>query len=214
MPGRARAPHTSVDGRPARRRQDEPVESQALDITNVSELSRLADEARQTQRPLTRRRGNVDVANGLWRLIDTFDIVENSAKVVAGTKTLHHLLPDLAPPMDRAWTGKLINEPPLGWQPIDNQRRIFVKIFSELARVARAVHPEDFVGAAWRSSRTKVLKGIGRMIFARCLSGWNRLSPPSSGGWRPMRAALADIEAPVTDWPAVVEMRRYARGRR
>jgi hypothetical protein len=24
---------------------------------------------------------------------------------VPGTKALHHLLPDLVPPMDRAWTG-------------------------------------------------------------------------------------------------------------
>jgi hypothetical protein len=50
----------------------------------------------------------------LDRLIANLGIVENKARIVAGTKTLHHILPDLVPPMDRAWTGAFF-----GWKLLD-----------------------------------------------------------------------------------------------
>ena len=40
----------------------------------------------------------------IWRAVESIGIVQNKAPLVAGTKTLHHLLPDLVPPMDRAST--------------------------------------------------------------------------------------------------------------
>jgi hypothetical protein len=48
----------------------------------------------------------VDIADRLWLAIDALGVVENQAKLVAGTKTLHHLLPDLVMPIDRAWWGR------------------------------------------------------------------------------------------------------------
>lgn len=48
---------------------------------------------------------NVDeVISRLWHLIETMDIVTNHTKLVAGTKALHHVLPDLVMPMDRQYT--------------------------------------------------------------------------------------------------------------
>lgn len=46
-------------------------------------------------------------------IIQTLDINDNHAKVVVGSKTLHHLLPDLMPPMDRAYTGTFFAWPKL-----------------------------------------------------------------------------------------------------
>jgi hypothetical protein len=40
----------------------------------------------------------------LWRLIESLKIVDNAAPIVSGTKALHHVLPELVPPMDRAYT--------------------------------------------------------------------------------------------------------------
>jgi hypothetical protein len=40
----------------------------------------------------------------LWALIDSLTIVDNISKLVPCTKALHHLLPDLVAPMDRAYT--------------------------------------------------------------------------------------------------------------
>jgi hypothetical protein len=47
-----------------------------------------------------------DIIEELWQLIDNLGIVENEAKLVSGSKALHHLLPDLVVPMDRAYTQK------------------------------------------------------------------------------------------------------------
>src|SRR5437667_6193176 len=45
------------------------------------------------------------VCEHLWQVIGNPGIVRNRALIVPGTKALHHVLPDLVPPMDRAWTG-------------------------------------------------------------------------------------------------------------
>jgi hypothetical protein len=75
--------------------------------------------------------------------------------IVAGTKTLHHLLPDLVPPMDRAWTGAFFL-----WSaaaPRYAQATTFTRTFTGFAQVAQTVRPGQFVGGGWRTSRTKVL---------------------------------------------------------
>lgn len=46
----------------------------------------------------------LNVTEQVWQLIYALGVVQNNAKIVAGTKTLHHLLPDLVPPMDREYT--------------------------------------------------------------------------------------------------------------
>lgn len=99
-----------------------------------------------------------DTADRLWQVIESLGVVENKAKIVAGTKTLHHLLPDLVIPMDRAWTGKFFQLHPPEWQDPDNQRRTFRRVHGHLARVARQVQPAQYVtGHGWRTSLTKIL---------------------------------------------------------
>jgi hypothetical protein len=95
------------------------------------------------------------VTTMLWRLIDGLGIVDNRAKIVPGTKTIHHLLPDLMPPLDRRWSGLFF-----GWTVADPQwaqERIFAEAFGELARVARTARPSRLVGDGWRTSSTKIL---------------------------------------------------------
>ena len=45
------------------------------------------------------------VGGRIWQVIENLGIVRNLSLIVPGTKALHHVLPDLVPPMDRAWTG-------------------------------------------------------------------------------------------------------------
>ncbi len=97
------------------------------------------------------------VVDQIARLITSLGVVENQAKLVSGTKTLHHLLPDLVPPMDRAWTGRFLGMHQAEWQSPANQSRILTTAFSGMARVAREVSPQQFVGSGWRSSKTKIL---------------------------------------------------------
>lgn len=80
-----------------------------------------------------------DLADRLWLIIDSLGVVTNKAKLVAGTKTLHHLLPSLVPPMDRAWTGTFFQFHLPEWQDVAGQRRIFGIAYGQFAAVAQFV---------------------------------------------------------------------------
>lgn len=95
------------------------------------------------------------VSIALCALVRTIHVVDNNAKVVAGTKTLHHLLPSLVPPMDRAWTGKFFGWSALDWQ--HKQDELFLEGFATFTRIARMTQPSRFVGQGWRTSQTKIL---------------------------------------------------------
>jgi hypothetical protein len=99
-----------------------------------------------------------DVAERLWLVIKSLGVVENKAKLVAGTKTLHHLLPELVVPMDREYTGTFFQLHLPEWQDPTGQRRIFRLAYSQFVTVARRVQPQQYVtGQGWRTSRTKIL---------------------------------------------------------
>jgi hypothetical protein len=98
------------------------------------------------------------IADRLWSLISSLGIVQNSAKIVAGTKALHHLLPDLVVPMDRAWTGAFFQFHLPEWQDPVGQRRILGMAYAQFAEVARRARPQQYAtGQGWRTSRTKVI---------------------------------------------------------
>lgn len=98
-----------------------------------------------------------DVDDEVWRAIEELGVVENDAKIVAGTKALHHLLPDLVPPMDRAWTGMFFSLHAPEWQG-EAQRRTFLRMFRAFRRIATEVDLNAFVGSApWRTSTSKLL---------------------------------------------------------
>jgi hypothetical protein len=99
-----------------------------------------------------------DIAEWLWMVIEDLGVVENIAKIVAGTKTLHHLLPDLVVPMDREWTGRFFHFHLPEWQNPESQRKIFVLAYDQFVALAQQVRLGQYVtGDAWRTSRTKVL---------------------------------------------------------
>ena len=92
---------------------------------------------------------------GLWSVIDQLRIVTATSVIVPGAKTLHHLLPDLVPPMGRAWTGSFFL-----WTASEahsGQKQLFARTFARFAELAPAVEPSRYVGAGWRTSPTKIL---------------------------------------------------------
>ena len=91
----------------------------------------------------------------VWELIQLLGIVDNKAKLVALTKTLHHLLPDLVVPIDRRYTGTFF-----GWNVAEfqtSQRQIFDVAWQAFVRIARAAQPERYVGDGWNTGATKVI---------------------------------------------------------
>jgi hypothetical protein len=99
-----------------------------------------------------------EVSEELFRIIMSLGVVENKAKLVAGTKTLHHLLPELVMPVDQSWTGRFFQLHAPEWTDPHNQRNTFRRVFGHFTQVAQVVHPEQYVtGEGWRTSQTKIL---------------------------------------------------------
>jgi hypothetical protein len=109
------------------------------------------------------------VAAQVLSLIESLGIVDNEAKLVAGTKTLHHLLPDLVVPMDRRYTGTFLG---CAQEQFQNQwRELFLVGFNAFHIVASSGHPASYVGKhPWHTSVTKV---IDNAIVG---FGWNQES--------------------------------------
>ena len=95
------------------------------------------------------------VGNTLARLAQSLDIVGNKARIVPGSKALHHLLPDLVVPIDREYTQRFFDwaTPKLQNSP----ERCFREAFNAFARIARTANPAQYVGEGWYTSRTKVI---------------------------------------------------------
>ena len=104
-----------------------------------------------------------DVSARVWRLIRSLRLVDNKATLVPSTKALHHLLPDLVVPMDRAYT-----RPFFGWHGPEfqnHQARCFDHAFRAFHRVARAANPKQYVDAGWNTSLSKVIDNAVVGVF-------------------------------------------------
>ncbi len=95
------------------------------------------------------------VGKKLGRLAQSLDIVGNKARIVPGSKTLHHLLPELVVPIDRAYTQQFFRwaNPTLQNFP----ERCLREAFAAFAEIARAANPAQYIGNGWYTSRTKVI---------------------------------------------------------
>ncbi len=91
----------------------------------------------------------------LARLVQTLDIVENKARVVPGSKALHHILPDLVVPIDREYTQRFFEWPNPRFQ--NYPESCVVEAFAAFVTIAQATNPIQYMGSGWYSSRTKVI---------------------------------------------------------
>ena len=92
----------------------------------------------------------------LCRGIGRLQLTEAHAKLVANTKALHHLLPELVPPMDREHVGWFFR-----WNPtrLQEYEQPFIDIFPRYRDIAKCVDIQDYLsaGGPWRTSITKVI---------------------------------------------------------
>lgn len=94
--------------------------------------------------------------HAVWSVIESLNVADNQAQLVAGTKTLHHLLPELVPPMDRAYTQQFFrwHNPQFQY----GQPKCFNLAYAALVHVARSTLARQYVGThPWHTSITKVL---------------------------------------------------------
>ena len=135
----------------------EQLKSISLDVAGLEHL-RIDDPAMDEER----------AARLVWLIIKDLDIVRCKGrpverKVVSGTKTLHHLLPNLVFPIDNEYTGTFFEWTDFGHHPEEH----FGSVFRQVAAIARAVSPQSYVGEGWNSSISKVLDNA---IVGFCLS--------------------------------------------
>lgn len=94
------------------------IRSQREPIMNLSGYS-LASLTEQSAEAAVR------VALDIWQIIPALRVSKGRTQLVAGSKTLHHLLPDLVPPIDRRYTLQFF----FGRTSITNAKSDFVQVF-------------------------------------------------------------------------------------
>lgn len=111
-----------------------------------------------------------EIANRLWHMVQVLNVSTAQNKVVSGTKTLHHLLPDLVPPIDRKYTSVFFQ-----WHSQFQNRpeRVFKDIYRGFVEITRRSNPAQYVNGGWRTSKTKV---VDNAIVAFCSQDGYRCS--------------------------------------
>ena len=100
------------------------------------------------------------VTDTVWRVIENLKITNKEARIVSGTKAIHHLIPDLVPPMDVKYAGTFFRKHHEIGQ-INRQQSIFGLIFSAFVDLARYfIRDSTFracVGTGYNTSLPKAL---------------------------------------------------------
>ena len=96
------------------------------------------------------------VTDKLWSILSNLKVSISETQLVAGSKTLHHLLPDLMPPIDRAHTLRFI----YGYDPVySSEEQKFRRVFPQLWKIGvrkRDIIPR-WIGRGFHTSETKVI---------------------------------------------------------
>ena len=133
-----------------------------------------------------------EVGAELWSAVQALSVSVTESRIVTGTKTLHHFLPELVPPMDRRYTDGFF----LGAEPKFNSLAFqadpagaFAEIWPQMARLARQCERPftDRIGKGMHTSLTKCLDNaiVGYILFALAI----RLSASlASLRWSTVRA--------------------------
>lgn len=110
------------------------------------------------------------VARAVWSVLTRLRVSIAEVQIVANSKALHHVLPDLVPPIDREYTLNFFyDRNMLSIREAD----AFVEIYVLFHRIATANASEIMtrVGRQWHTSETKVVDNaiIGYMLENRAL---------------------------------------------
>lgn len=120
----------------------------------IDAIAAVADR-RITQIPTTDRD---DLARHLWAIIAALKVSTSRTRIVAGSKALHHVLPDLVPPIDRQYTFRFF----VGQTQVHfGDQRAFLEWFPLLCEIGERAR-SNIEGAIQRggfmaTSRSKVI---------------------------------------------------------
>lgn len=97
-----------------------------------------------------------EVASALWGVMDRLQVGVQETKLVANSKALHHLLPELTPPIDRQYTLRFF------YNNTNINRAegiLFREMYKQFHRIAQAVAPKfpSLLGRGMHTSETKII---------------------------------------------------------
>ena len=99
----------------------------------------------------------------LWAVIQCLNVTKAAAKIVSGTKTIHHLVPNLVPPMDNRYTGEFF----LGYGIGEGGKSVFSKLYLGFVDLARCLtHNERFTSHVGQGFNTSLTKTLDNAIIA------------------------------------------------
>lgn len=79
------------------------------------------------------------VGDQVWRIIAGLQVSQSETRIVAGSKALHHVLPDLVPPIDRQYTFRFFT----GQKSVQHgEAAAFAEWFPYFCEIGRACGPE------------------------------------------------------------------------
>ena len=99
---------------------------------------------------------NADIADELWQIIKRMKLSNTGSQTVTGAKALHHLLPQLMPPIDGRHTGTFFR---YYHSQLQNEKN-FSRMLSCFARIANEVKVELGIyveKTPWATSESKVI---------------------------------------------------------
>lgn len=90
------------------------------------------------------------VAEAVWEVLARLKVSTSGTRIVAGSKALHHVLPDLVPPIDRQYTFRFFTDQ---MYVSHGERQAFLEWFPLLCEVGRArrveIDESSPVEASW-----------------------------------------------------------------
>ncbi len=150
-----------------------PGKTRLLDIEELkgsvrSQAAVLEKLARLTIITTLDIRGAEQVARELWPVLAALKVSAANVQLVANSKTLHHVLPALIPPIDRMYTFQFF----YGRKMLTLQEReAFLEMFAGFHQLAstNAALIQERIGSAWNTSETKMIDNaiVGYMIGVR-----------------------------------------------
>jgi DNA-binding GntR family transcriptional regulator len=112
-----------------------PQAAKVDDFTRITTALRQTTAALETLWPRRITALQPDEADGVaataWSIVDHLKVSTSRTQIVAGSKFVHHLLPDLIPPIDRQYTFMFFT----GQKNVPGDRRAFLTWYPRLAEI-------------------------------------------------------------------------------
>ena len=137
----------------------------------------------------TRRIESIDwrtdeITEELWQAIAELKITGGDARLVSGTKAIHHLLPDLLPPMDNEYTSRFFFYRGAIYRRSNDGNRLegeyFKAMFRAFAELARDLEPQLKRFTSSDDFNTSIPKTLDNAIIGFMISGTQDISDSSS----------------------------------